>query len=140
MADDGIRVTIQGLQEAQAANQQMLAAVSENGARGRAVRGATLDAQRYAISITHVGRYWRGRRWIGGGTLRASHRVQAQGGRGMVYIDPDAVNPLTHQQPSVYGIYEHRRGYPHNFYERTIDERGDRIAADALNEIRSALP
>lgn len=137
---DGFQVSIAGLQELQAANQQILAAVSEGGARGQAIRGATLDAQRYAISITHVGKYWRGRRWIGGGTLRASHRVQSEGGRGLVYIDPNAVNPLTHQKPSDYGVYEHKRGYPHNFYERTVDERGNRIANDAINEIRNALP
>lgn len=132
--------SIRGIQEVQQANQQMLAALRPSGALGQAVQGATLDAQRYAITITHVGKYRRGRKYIGGGSLRASHRVEMNGKRGRVYIDPDSVNPVTRAKPSEYGVYEHARGYPHNFYERTVIERGNVISQNAINRVRNAFP
>lgn len=135
-----IDISITGIQEAQQANQQAIAAASPRGGLGRAIRGATIEAQRYAISITHVGRYWRGRRWIGGGSLRASHRMKVSDAEGRVFIDPTSVNPVTKQKPSIYGKYEHRRGYPHNFYERTVNERGQAIASRAAREIENGLP
>lgn len=135
-----IDYSITGIQEAQAANAQAIAAASPHGGLGRAVRGATVEAHRYAVSITHVGRYWRGRRWIGGGSLRASHRMKVSDAEGRIFIDPTTVNPVTRQRPSVYGKYEHRRGYPHNFYERTVNERGQTIASRALREVESELP
>lgn len=136
---------ISGIQEAQQANQQAIAAARPSGAMGRAVQGATIEAQRYAISITHIGRYRRGGRYVGGGALRSSHRVgfdPSFGGsaRGTIFIDPSSVNPVTRQRPAVYGKFEHRRGFPHNFYERTVNERGARIAQEALQEIQRALP
>lgn len=140
-----MRYTIQGLQEAQQANQQAIAAVSPRGGLGRAVQAATVEAQRYAISITHVGRYRRGGGFVGGGALRASHRMSVEpgsrtGARGMVYLDPGAVNPLTHQRPAQYGPFEHKRGYPHNFYERTVNERGAHIGNVAVHAVERALP
>lgn len=140
-----IKLTIQGLQEAQRANQQAIAAVSPRGGLGRAVQTATAEAQRYAISITHVGRYARGGRFVGGGALRSSHRMSLEadgrnGARGAVFIDPSAVNPLTGQKPERYGGFEHKRGYPHNFYERTVKERGAYIGNLAVQEIARALP
>lgn len=137
--------SIQGLQEAQQANQQAIAAVAPRGGLGRAVKTATAEAQRYAISITHVGRYQRGGRAVGGGALRSAHRMSLDeglrnGARGTVFIDPSAVNPFTGQKPARYGPFEHKRGYPHNFYERTISERGAQIGTLALQEIERALP
>jgi hypothetical protein len=135
-----IDISITGIQEAQAANAQAIAAASPNGGLGRAIQSGTIAAHRYAVSITHVGKYYRGRRWIGGGSLRASHRMSVADAEGRVYIDPSTVNPITRKRPSEYGIYEHRRGFPHNFYERTVDERGAAIAQDAAREITSQLP
>lgn len=135
-----IKVSISGIQEAQQANQKMIAALRPTGAFGRGIQYATLQAQRYAIANTHVGRYPRYGSFVGGGSLRASHRVGVNGLRGMVFIDPDAVNPITGNKPSEYGVYEHRRGFPHNFYERTVSERGDVIAEGAQNEILRGMP
>lgn len=126
----GVKIDIQGLQEAQQGNQRTIAALQPSGAMGRAVQQMTLDAQRYAISITHVDT----------GSLRASHRVSMNGNRGMVYLDETAVNPRSRAHPAVYGPAEHNRGYPHNFYERTVEERGKEISQDALNQVYSALP
>lgn len=131
-----IRVGISGIQEAQNANAKAIAAMRPSGAFGRAIRDATAEGHRYAVSITHV---WnRGENPRGGG-LKASHRMAVTETRGQVFIDPHSVNPRG-QKPSVYGPHEHARGGSHAFYERTERERGPRIAARALETIRSGLP
>ena len=115
-----MRVTIQGLQETQRANEYNIAQMKPSGALGRMVQYATILAHRYTVSITHVD----------SGGLRASHRMQVEGSRGEIYIDPTATNPrgaLT----SKYGPVEHARGGPHAFYERTEREAGLSIATEA---------
>jgi hypothetical protein len=116
-------LTIKGLQEAQAANLKNIAALKPNGAFGRAVQYATIQAQRYAVSITHVDT----------GSLRASHRMQMYGNKGEIFIDPNAVNPRSRSRPVDYGVYEHKRGGSHAFYARTEQEAGPKIANAAVN-------
>lgn len=127
-----IGVTIRGIQEAQAANNRAIAALRPSGALGRAVRDATAMAHRHAVSVTHV---WKEK----GGALRASHRMKVNDTRGQIFIDPSTVNPRG-QKPSAYGPREHARGGEHAFYERTEREAGPRIAAHALEVIRSGMP
>lgn len=129
MAD--VKLTIKGLQEAQQANQRRLAELKPSGALGRAVQYATAATQRYAIGITHVDT----------GSLRASHlvRLEAGGLRGVIYIDPNAVNPRSGLKTSVYGPTEHARGGSHAFYERTVAEAGPQIEKQAGNMVRVAL-
>ncbi len=103
---------IEGLQEAQAAVQRAVAVGQSNGPLEAAVRGATLQAQRYAIAATHIDT----------GTLRAAHTIEVNGKIGMVYIDPAAINDRTGQYAAVYGPYEHERGGEHAFYERALDD------------------
>jgi hypothetical protein len=107
-------LTIQGLQEAQRANLRHIAALKPHDAFGRLVLRTTTDAERYAVSITHVIT----------GALRASHRIAYSGLRGEVSLDPLAANPVTGQHTSIYGQAEHARGGTHAFYQRTVDERG----------------
>ena len=136
--------TIENIQEVQARNQQMIAALQPRGALGEGVKVAGAELMRYAISITHVGRYIQSKsgRWRyarpnepgrGGGALRALHRIDfAQSGgdaTATISLDKDAVNPLTGQKPSVYGVYEHQRGREHAFYARAVRERGDEALA-----------
>jgi hypothetical protein len=132
MAVFNIKLTIAGLQEAQAANQRRIAMLQPDGELGEMVRDVTVDLQRYQIAITHIGRYRQaksGRYYysrdggIGGGALRASSRVDVRGAVGRIYIDPDAVNPLTGRKPGEYGNYEAMRGGSHAFFARTVAER-----------------
>ena len=118
-----VRLDIQGIQEVQAANQRMIAALKPRGALGKAVQRATIRAHRYATMITHVDT----------GALRASHRMRMErrGLRGIVYIDPASQNPRSGVRPHVYGLYEELRGGDHAFYERTVMEEGPRILEEA---------
>jgi len=138
------RLTITGIQKLQQANAQMINALKPSGARGRAVKYGLTEGQRYAQAITHVGRYKVGGNWIGGGSLKASHRMKydAGGGRaeGTIYIDPTTRNPVTNALPSIYGVYEHGHGDTHRFYERVIEERGKRISDGMIGVITGAFP
>jgi hypothetical protein len=109
-----IKLTITGIQEAQAANNRAIAALRPDGAFGRAVQYGTAAAHRYAVAVTHVDT----------GTLRASHRMEVNGLRGRVYIDPSATNPRSGGRAAVYGPYEHDRGGEHAFYQVVYDQYG----------------
>ena len=124
-----IEFTITGIQEAQRANLEAIAAVRPGGAFGRAVVYATTAAHRYAVAITHVD----------SGTLRASHRVEVSGLRGRIYIDPGSFKPRTDQKPVEYGPYEHQRGGSHAFYQRVVDEKGQEIGQRAMAMIVGGL-
>lgn len=126
-----VPLTIKGLQEAQQANQRRLAELKPSGALGRAVQYATATLQRHAIGITHVDT----------GSLRASHRMRLEAGglRGVIYIDPSAVNPRSGQKTSIYGPVEHARGGSHAFYARTVAEAGPQVEKQAGNMVRVAL-
>lgn len=120
-----MQFSIQGLQQAQAANLRAMAAVSPNGGLGRAVQYALVSAQRYETSIVHVDT----------GALRASQRIEYSGTRGTIYTDPSAINPRSRRRVIDYAAVEHNRGYPHNYAQRTVDERGDQIAQSAAQGI-----
>jgi hypothetical protein len=126
-----VTMTIKGLQEAQQANQRRLAELKPTGALGRAIQYATATLQRHAIGVTHVDT----------GSLRASHRMRLEAGglRGVIYIDPSAVNPRSGQKTSVYGPHEHARGGSHAFYARTVSEAGPQVEKQAGNLVRVAL-
>lgn len=122
--------TIQGIQEAQRANEQLIAAMKPSGALGRMVQYATVLAHRYTVAITHVDT----------GALRASHRMNVLGGRGEIYLDPTATNPRTGTPTAEYGPTEHARGGDHAFYERTEREAGLSIATEAGQVFVRGLP
>ncbi len=130
MAGFKLSMTITGIQAAMAANQKVIAALKPAGAFGRAVRGAVIAAHRYETAITHVDT----------GALRASHRMQVNGLRGMVFTDPTTVNPRSGRRTIDYAFWEHQRGFPHNYAERTVIERGADIAQEAEREFMSGLP
>jgi hypothetical protein len=149
-----ITATIENIQELQARNQEMIAALKPSGAMGEAVRVTAAELQRYAISITHVGRYIQSKsgRWRyarpheqgrGGGALRASHRMtfneSGSTASATINIDASTANPLTGQKPSVYGVYEHRRGGEHAFYSRAVRERGAEAKARGVAALRKGM-
>ncbi len=127
-----MRWTIEGIQEAQAANLRALAVVKPSGAFGRAIHHATAAAHRFAVIFTHVDT----------GALRAAQRATYTDWdlRGQIFIDPSARNPVSGERPAEYGIYEHARGGEHAFYQRVIDERGNEIVQEAGQIITGALP
>lgn len=89
-----------------------------------AIQQATQAARDYAAEITHVIT----------GSLQGAHETVMDSVRneGRVQINRDARNPENDTPPYEYGVYEHGRGGGHSFYERTVDEAGDRIAGEAL--------
>ena len=138
------RLTIRGIQELQRANAKMIKALKPEGARGRAVQYGLTAGQRKAQAITHVGRYLVGGAYVGGGSLKASHRMKydAGGGRaeGTIYIDPTTRNPVTNALPSIYGVYEHGHGGTHRFYERVVEEHGKSISDGMIRTILKDFP
>jgi len=123
-----VSATITGIQEAQAANLRLIAAARPEGGLGRAVQYAATAVHRYAVIIKHVIT----------GALRASHRIRLTGAaRAEIYLDPSAKNPRSGAATSEYGPAEHARGGAHRFYERTLDEQGDEIAARAALFLQS---
>lgn len=127
-----LRLTIEGIQQAQAANNQMIAALKPRGAFGRALQVALTEAHRFAVIITHVDT----------GALRASQRMRLNEAAlyGLVYIDPAARNPITGERTAIYGPYEHARGGEHAFYERVVNERGQQILGEAADVLVRGLP
>ncbi len=124
------RLSIRGIQEAQRANVRWVAALRPSGRFGRAIQFATIQAHRYAVSITHVQT----------GSLRASHRMHVSSLRGEIFIDPAAINPRSRLLTSKYGPVEHGRGGSHAFYARTEIEAGDRISRAAAAGMMAGVP
>jgi hypothetical protein len=133
------QLTIEGIQEAQARNLLRIAALQPSGAAGEAVRDAAIALHRYAVSITHVGKYNVGGSMVGGGALRAAHRVEVDGLEGQIYIDPGAKNPRSKTKPREYGVYENARGGEHAFYDRTESEYGPTVSERTKTKITLAV-
>lgn len=125
--------SIEGLQEAQAAMNKIVAELRPRGAYGRAIVQVTSGLHHYATSITHVDT----------GTLRSSERMivnLSQQPRGVVFVDPSAVNPRTGERPADYGKQEEARGGSHAFFSRTVAEAGPRLLQQADQMMLGALP
>lgn len=135
---DWVKLSIKGIQEEQAKNLKRIAMLKPGGVISRAIRRALVMAHRFAVALTHVGHYRvKGGGYVGGGTLRASHRIafRESDTYGFIYIDPSAINPRSHQSAAVYGVYEHQRGGSHAFYGRVMDEYGKEIAKEGVDMI-----
>ncbi len=125
-----VKLSITGIQQAQAMNNRAIAELQPSGALGRAVQYGTVTAHRYAIGLTHVDT----------GALKASHRMELSSLRGRIYIDPSTSNPRSGQAPATYGPYEHDRGGSHAFYQRVIDEHGAQIEREMERIVQRGLP
>lgn len=132
-----VKLSLEGIQEVQARMLRRIAALKPEGTAGQAVRDALIALQRYAVQVTHVGKY------VGAGALKNSHRIGYEGGlEGTIYIDPSSVSPrrgTTKAYPAVYGVYEHARGGEHAFYDRTEAEAGPGVLDRAKVTIRDAV-
>jgi len=133
------QLSIEGIQEVQQRNLRRIAALQPEGKAGEAVRDAIIALHRYAVSITHVGIYNVGGSMVGGGSLRAAHRMEVDGLEGQIYIDRGARNPRSKTKPVEYGVYENARGGEHAFYDRTSDEYGPQVVARVKDVIRDAV-
>lgn len=111
------RSSIDGVQSVQDFNTRLIAALEPSGAAGELTRYITAGLHRWAVIYTHVDT----------GALRGAQRMEVNGLRGRVYLDPSARNPRSGQLASVYGFYEHERGGEHAFYERALDHEGDLV-------------
>ncbi len=126
-------VTIQGLQEAQAAMNKLTAELQPRGAFDRAVQFVTIGAQAYAAKIAHVDT----------GAYRASIRQSIELGaepRGIVYVDQGARNPRSGKPVKEYAITEEQRGGSHAAFARTVIEAGPRLLDQAGRILMEALP
>lgn len=124
-----LRYSIEGLQAAQAAVARAAAAAKPSGALGTAVQQATVSLHRYAVGVTHVDT----------GSLRASQHLTVARTRGEIYLSPGARNPRSGNRPAEYGVYEHKRGGTHAFYERTVNEHGQAALNAAGQAVVRAL-
>jgi len=133
-----VGITIEGLQKAQRANAQAIAAVKPSGGLGKAIQYGTTQAHRWAVYYTP---------WDTGG-LRAAHRMEFSGARGKIYIDPGARNPRQRgAAPSEYGFYLHQqglipglRGGVRAFYAQTVEAKGQTILEGMGKVILGELP
>jgi hypothetical protein len=128
--------SLEGIQEVQQRNLRRIANMKPEGVAGQAVRDAAIALHRHAVSITHVGKY------VGGGALKNSHRMDVNGLESIIYIDPKSVSPRRGKRkykPAEYGVYEHERGGEHAFYDRTIDEIGAQTKARVIKQITEAV-
>jgi hypothetical protein len=125
-----VRASIYGLQEAQAANERVLAAVKPSGALGRALQWALATSQRWAIANTPVD----------SGAWRASHRTELRGVRGRLYLAPGAKNPRSGEAVTAYaGVWEERKGR-YAIYRRLEADESPQIAAGAIRHALQELP
>jgi len=127
MADEGLTIT--GLQEAQEANNQAMAALRPSSAFGRGIRLGTAMAHRGVVFRAHVDT----------GTMRAAQRQEVEELRGRVFTDPGAVN-RSGGAPAEYVFYEERRGGSHALYSRTKAEDEGKIQQAVWREIKRGMP
>ena len=73
------------------------------------------------------------------GVAAGHHRMEINGLRGRVYIDPGATNPRSGQRTAVYGPYEHERGGEHAFYQQVIDQYGQDIERQMSGLVKVAI-
>ncbi len=140
-----LRMDVKGMQKLQAARLKLMIAINPKGGLGKAVKEATIVLFRYAQLITHVQT----------GSLRASHTMNFGAGRltttfgafairseaiGHIEIGPRTVNPITKEKPVEYGPAEHAKGGPHEFYARTVRERGNYALTVAHRVMMRELP
>lgn len=98
-------ITLKGLQEAQAANLKIIAALKPGGAVGKATQLMTVKAFRWVVTMTHVGET---------GFLRTSRRMDVQELEGIIYT-ASSLNKFG-QNPKGYDVPEQARGGTHQTY------------------------
>lgn len=129
MTDIDLKIEIEGLKEAQAANVRRIQALKPSGKLGGVVRDALVWAHRYLVSITHVDT----------GAYQASQRVEVEGAEGRLFVDPNARNPRSKTPPVEYSVYEEARGGGHAAYARTVRHAETVLLRQGVEILRSEL-
>ncbi len=102
-------ITIEGMQQAQAAMLKVIVALQPTGAAGKATQEMTIRAFRWVIIQTHVGET---------GALRASRRMEVQELKGIIFTE-SGINKFG-QNPRGYDVPEQARGGTHQTYVNFI--------------------
>ena len=103
------KITIEGLQKAQAASLQLIAALQPTGGVHKATKEMTIRAFRWVVTMTHVKT----------GTLKASRRMEVQEMRGIIFTVAGR-NPKTGKSAKGYDVPEQFRGGSHQTYVNFI--------------------
>lgn len=103
------KITIEGLQQAQAAMLKVIAALKPKGAVGIATQEMTIRAFRWVVTQTHVDT----------GTLKASRRMEVHELKGIIYT-VSGINPKTGKSARAYDVPEQARGGSHQTYVNFI--------------------
>ena len=110
------KMNIKGIQRAQKRNLKRVARLSK---MGDMIYPMTISLHRYSVGITHVDK----------GALKAAQRlgvkVSGRTATGRIWIDEGAMT-MEGKVPADYGVWEHRRGGDHAFFDRTVKEAGKR--------------
>lgn len=122
-------VTVQGMEQVQAALFKLLEAAKPSGGLGKAVTYATGMYAKGTAAHAHKLT----------GTLAASQTPEVDGLAGKVYTKGN-VNPLSHTPASTYAPFEEARGGSHALYSTTFGQDTAKIASEALSIIVKELP
>ncbi len=103
------KITIEELQQAQAAMLKIIAALQPRGAVGKATQEMTIRAFRWVVTQTHIKT----------GTLKASRRMEVHELKGIIYTVV-GINPKTGKSARAYDVPEQARGGSHQTYVNFI--------------------
>lgn len=123
------KITIEGLQKAQAANLKMIAALSPKGGVGQATKEMGIRAFRWVVTQTHIKT----------GTLKASRRLDIQPLSAIIYTT-SGINPKTGKNARGYDVPEQARGGTHQTYVNFIATQGFAIGRMGIITMLRALP
>lgn len=121
--------TVQGFEQLQAANRQLVAAMQPSGPLGKAVIQAT--------TVLRAGTAARAHRDTG--TFAASQMVAVSGLVGTVFTASNR-NPKSGVAASTYGPFEEARGGSHAAYRQTVTQDATKALTEAAAIIIQALP
>lgn len=122
-------VTVQGYEQIQAANRQLLDAMRPSGALGQAVLYGAQQLAKGTTARVHVDT----------GTYKASQTADVRGLVGTVYTASNR-NPKSGAAASAYGPYEEARGGSHAAYATTFKDDAPGVMAEAIRLVVAALP
>lgn len=123
------KITIEGLQKAQAANLKIIAALSPKGAAGKATQEMGIRAFRWVVTQTHIKT----------GTLRASRRLDAQPLKAIIYT-VSGINPKSGKSARAYDVPEQGRGGTHQTYVNFIATQGLAVGKMGIITMLRELP
>lgn len=126
-----VTLTIDGLRKAQDANKRRIVKMQPKGL-SRVIQIATLEMHRLALIETPVDT----------GSWRASHLITLEPTRGIVFVDPSALNSRSGGRVIDYATEYEQQGGRYAVYKNTAAQHGSRVlqaaAKAAAKEIANA--